>query len=190
MKDVAQYTRVTPNQRLNSLRQYLNNVRKSEEAQRVLREWGLRIDNDVIDLKGRQLESETICFGNNATFQSHNADWNRAAGENKVTGPVDIFNWVLFYTQRDSKNAQEFAQMMCRLGGVLGCQIKQPTPVRLQDDRNETYMEACKTHINKHTQVSFSLFVDKHFCSYPNSTYYIFSEYSPCNIGIFLESGK
>lgn len=156
MKDVAQYTRVTPNQRIVALRQYLDNVRKSEEAQRVLSDWGLKIDRDVIDLKGRQLETEVICFGS-GTVQPPNADWNRAIGENKVTGPIDMFNWILFYTDRDTKYAKEFAQMMCRLGGVMGCRINQPKAIRLPDDRNESYMQACKDNISRDTQVRLKI---------------------------------
>lgn len=159
MKDVAQYTRITPNQRVASLRQYLDNVRKSDEAQRVLGDWGLRISNDVITLNGRQLESELVCFGGGSTFQSPNADWNRAIGENKVTGPVDMFNWILFYTERDQKYAKDFAQTMCRLGGIMGCRINQPMPIRLPDDRNETYMQACKEFIKKDTQVRINSFI-------------------------------
>lgn len=153
MKDVAQYTRVTPNQRMNALRQYLQNIQKSEGAQRVLGEWGLRMDTNAVDLRARQLENEVISFGGGATVQAPNADWNRAIGENKITGPVDLYDWILFYTDRDSKYAKDFAQTICRLGGVMGCRIVQPQAIRLPDDRNETYMQACKDNINRNTQV-------------------------------------
>lgn len=152
MKDVAQYTRVTPNQRIAALRQYLENVRKSDDAQQVLGEWGLKIDRDIINLKARQLENEVICFGNN-NVQPPNADWNGDCGRNKVTGPVDMYNWLLFYTNRDTNNAKEFAKMICSLGGIMGCRINPPTSVRLPDDRNETYMQACKDHLDSNVQV-------------------------------------
>lgn len=153
MKDVAQYTRVTPNQRIAALRTYLENVRNSPESQKLLRDWGLRIDSREVEFKGRQLENELICFGRGVTTQPPNADWNRAVGEHRVTGPIDMYNWILFYTKKDDKYAKDFAQNMTRLGGVMGCKINPPTHVMLRDDMNATYMQACREHINKNTQV-------------------------------------
>ncbi|KAJ8942363.1 hypothetical protein NQ318_000343 [Aromia moschata] len=95
MKDVAQYTRVTPNQRMAALRAYLQNVNKSEKAQQILQEWGLKIATASIDIPARQLENEVVIFGGGQTYQTNNnADWNRAVGENRVTGPVDMLNWM------------------------------------------------------------------------------------------------
>lgn len=160
MKDVAGYTRITPHQRIAAIHKYLENVRKSDEAQRVLGEWGLRVDQDIIDLKARQLQNETICFGN-TTVQPRNADWNGDCGRNKLTGPVDMCNWLLFYTDRDTNNAKEFAKTMCSLGGVMGCRINQPKAIKLPDDRNETYMQMCKEHLDRNVQVRYyNLFIN------------------------------
>ncbi|KAJ8911083.1 hypothetical protein NQ315_000543, partial [Exocentrus adspersus] len=154
MKDVAQYTRVTPNQRMAALRTYLSNVNKSEKAQQILNEWGLKIAANTLDMQGRQLDSETICFGGNKTYQcNNNADWNRAVGENPVTGPVDMTNWIVFHTERDTKNTENFATTMTRLGGVMGCRITNPRIVKLPDDRTDTYMNACKQYITKDIQI-------------------------------------
>lgn len=153
MKDVAQYTRVTPNQRAVALRTYLENVRKSEKAQEVLAEWGLRIENGVIDLGARQLESETIMFGNRNITCNNNCDWNRDVGNYTVVEPVDIYDWIVFHTQRDAKFAQNFVQTMLRLGSVMGCQIGQPQVVMLPNDMTDTYFTACKQHIKQNTQI-------------------------------------
>ncbi|CAH1965527.1 unnamed protein product [Acanthoscelides obtectus] len=153
MKDVAQYTRITPNQRINALRTYLENIKKSPEAQKVLSDWGLAIAQNPIDLHARQLDNEIIYFGNNQVQTNNNADWNRAVGENKVTGPVDIFNWIVFFTDRDAKNAQMFAQTMMKLAPVMGCRINQPRPIKLPNDRTETYMTYCQENIDKNTQI-------------------------------------
>nr|CAH7766461.1 unnamed protein product [Callosobruchus chinensis] len=153
MKDVAQYTRVTPNQRINALRTYLENIRKSQEAQKVLSDWGLVIADKPIHLHARQLDNEMIYFGNNQFQTNNNADWNRAVGEYQVTGPVDIFNWIVFFTDKDAKNAQMFAQTMQKLGPVMGCRINQPKPVKLPNDQTQTYMTYCQQNIDKNTQI-------------------------------------
>ncbi|KAG5875466.1 Piwi-like protein Ago3, partial [Gonioctena quinquepunctata] len=154
MKDVAQYTRVTPNQRVAALRTYLDNIRKSEAAQQILEGWGLKIADGSMTLQARQLENEMLYFGNNQCAQTNNnADWNRAVGEYKVTGPVDMHNWIVFYTPRDEKYAKDFSQTMVRLGGVMGCRINPPKPVKLPDDRTDTYLRACQEHIDPNVQI-------------------------------------
>lgn len=51
MKEVAQHTRISPNQRMLALRKYLDNVRQSEQAQKILKDWGLQLDSACIDLQ-------------------------------------------------------------------------------------------------------------------------------------------
>lgn len=104
MKDVAQYTRVTPNQRMNSLRKYLENVANSADAQKILKDWGLELDSATIDLQARVLDCETILFGQGIIYKCNsNADWNTAVMKNKLLGPIDLLSWIIVYTERDSR---------------------------------------------------------------------------------------
>merc|ERR550517_1361310 len=43
MKDVAQFTRVTPNQRNQALKKFIDNVNNSAEASSILLNWGLKL---------------------------------------------------------------------------------------------------------------------------------------------------
>lgn len=116
MKDVAEYTRVTPAQRMNALRTYLKNVANSAEAQQILGNWGLKLDENTINLEGRLLGNETILFGDGQEFKCrNNADWTRALTEKKITLPIDLINWIVFYTMRDKNYAGRFVETMCRL---------------------------------------------------------------------------
>lgn len=104
MKDVAQYTRVTPNQRISALRKYLNNVRQSERAQQILKDWGLELHSASIDLQARVVDPETIVFGKGAVFKcNEKAEFSNAAANNKILGPVDFENWVIVHTEKDAR---------------------------------------------------------------------------------------
>lgn len=104
MKDVAQYTRVTPNQRINTLRKYLNNVAKCEQAQQILKDWGLELHSANIDLQGRVVDSETVIFGDGIAFKcNEKAEFNSALISNKILGPVDFDDWVIVYTEKDNR---------------------------------------------------------------------------------------
>ncbi|KAK9870113.1 hypothetical protein WA026_006203 [Henosepilachna vigintioctopunctata] len=155
MKDVAQYTRVTPAQRMNALKTYLKNVANSPDAQQALANWGLVLDSDTIQLQGRIFDTETILFGDNKEFKvRNNGDWTRAAGEFKSTLPIDLINWVVFHTVRDKQNASKFSDTMTRMGSSMGCMVQRPRLILLKDDRNETYIQAIQENINSAVQVA------------------------------------
>lgn len=104
MKDVAQYTRVTPNQRMNALRKYLNNVKSSEKAQQILKDWGLELHSASIDLHARVLDPETITFSECAEFRcNEKAEFSNAVSNNKILGPIDFLDWVVVHTERDGR---------------------------------------------------------------------------------------
>lgn len=101
MKDVAEFTRVTPNQRIGALRNYLNNIRNNKTAQQILADWGLYLEKGAVDLMARMIDPQTVCFGGEMKLRVENADWNNLVTRNKMLAPVDLNNWVLFYTKRD-----------------------------------------------------------------------------------------
>ncbi|KAF5284570.1 hypothetical protein FQR65_LT02396 [Abscondita terminalis] len=144
MKDVSMYTRVTPNQRSNALRTFLDNIDNTPAAKQILSNWGLTIDNGTMDLLARVLQPELILFGDGVRDSSEKADWNALVCKNKVLGPIDLKNWYVFYTVRDERYATEFGQTMVRLGGPMGMRIDKPQFYKLKDDRTDTYVTALK----------------------------------------------
>lgn len=104
MKDVAQHTRISPSQRIHALKGYLKRVNECPEAKKILNDWGLRLDDCMIDLNARVLDSERIFFGANASAQTdYKVDWTNALIRNSLLGPVDLINWTIIYLKKDTK---------------------------------------------------------------------------------------
>lgn len=87
-KDLATVTKVSPDQRRVVIRNFIEQVNSNEVTKKILSDWGLEIENDTIDLKGRTLEPEEIFFGNDYKTKSANADWARAAVSSEVLRTV------------------------------------------------------------------------------------------------------
>lgn len=93
-KDLSAVTKVNPEQRRTVIRNFIQQVNENEVTKKILSDWGLSLDNDTLDIKGRVLDSEEITFGNNYKTRSDNADWGRAAVSSKVLRTVSIcFDW-------------------------------------------------------------------------------------------------
>lgn len=92
MKDLSGVTKMSPNQRRDVIRRFVEEVEKNDVTRELLSEWGLRLSSDLVQFNGRCLEPETIHFGNGRTYKSIDrpADWSGAAVKNPVLRTVSI----------------------------------------------------------------------------------------------------
>ncbi|XP_034834456.1 piwi-like protein Ago3 [Maniola hyperantus] len=145
MKDVATYTRITPNQRHSAFKKFIQNVLDNETAKNRLKGWGLSIAPETINLTARTLPPEPLFFGNNVKVPGKpNADWNGDVCRNAVMQAVDIMRWVVLYTDRDKNVTNDFVETLKRCSRPMGIQVSHPDLIRLPNDRVETYIQALK----------------------------------------------
>ncbi|XP_032519044.2 piwi-like protein Ago3 [Danaus plexippus] len=154
MKDVATYTRITPNQRHAAFKKYIQNVLENESALNRLKGWGLTIAPETVEIAGRTLAPETLYFGNNVKLPGQaNSEWNGDVGRNGVMQAVDILRWVVLFTDRDKQVASDFVETLKRCSRPMGINVSNPDMVRLPNDRTDTYVMALKKCISSQLQV-------------------------------------
>ncbi|XP_064633620.1 piwi-like protein 1 [Lineus longissimus] len=161
MKDLAVHTRINPNQRNRSLREFIRNVKQNEDASKQLEDWGLQLDTDTLNLDGRQLPPEDIFWRGGQTQGTVQADWGRDLNRQKVISAVDIVNWMVLSTQRDSPKANDFIKMMKQIGPSIGINIRDPHQIHLKDDRVDTYLRSIKENLNNTVQCVVTIFPTK-----------------------------
>lgn len=145
MKDVATYTRITPNQRHSAFKKYIQTVLSNETAKSRLAGWGLSIASETVDLMARTLQPETLYFGNNVKVPGKpNAEWNNEVTRNAVMQAVDIVKWVLLHTDRDKQVARDFQETLKRCCSPMGIQVNRPDVICLPNDRTDTYVMMLK----------------------------------------------
>ncbi|XP_062594439.1 piwi-like protein 1 [Saccostrea cucullata] len=153
MKDLASHTRVTPEQRVATMRKFINAVNSNPEAKKELTNWGLSFAENTIDIAGRQAQQEKIIFGNNYTCMAGpQADWSRDATRSKVLTPVDLKNWTLLFVKRDANKAIEFMNMMQTCCRQMGIQCNKPNQIQLNDDRVDSLSRNLRDSINPSVQ--------------------------------------
>ena len=60
---------------------------------------------------------------------------------------ISTFNmtdWVLVYTQRDNRIAQDFLKTLKNVSGTIGMQVSDPQHCQLQCDQPRSYIQAIK----------------------------------------------
>lgn len=153
MRDIAAFTRVSPNQRLNSMRQFCHNVNENKEAREILEVWGLKLDMDPLVMQGRAFEEEKVFFGNAQVGVGKGGDFNRAVTSNHMLHAVNIRNWLLIHTGKDTKIAKSFMDCVERSCRPMGITIAPPSIEVLPTDKTELYVQLLRTKIRQDTQM-------------------------------------
>ncbi|KAJ8714986.1 hypothetical protein PYW08_004967 [Mythimna loreyi] len=154
MKDVATYTKITPNQRHAAFKKYIETVMSNETAKSRLAGWGLSIAPETINLTARTLQPEMLYFGNNVKVPGKpNADWNGEVTRQHVMQAMDIMKWVILYTDRDKQVAQSFLDTVKRSCRPMGINVAEPDMIRLPNDRTDSYVITLKKVITSDIQI-------------------------------------
>lgn len=153
MRDIAAFTRVSPNQRLNSMRQFCHNVNENKEAREILEVWGLKLDMDPLIMPGRAFEEEKVIFGNAQVGVGKGGDFNRAVTSNHMLSAISIRKWILIHTNKDTKIAKSFMDCVQRSCRPMGIEIDSPAIEVLPTDKTELYVQLLRTKIRQDTQI-------------------------------------
>lgn len=120
MKDIGESTKPNPEERQRTIQGFVQRVNSNEKARKLLADWGLQFDTDLIKLNGRQLPPVQIVFSGGYTenIGGPRADWTRSATTRPVLTPVNLDHWSIIYPLESDKIMKEFFQMMKEQGRV------------------------------------------------------------------------
>lgn len=159
MKDVGAHTRVPPEGRNRTLQGFINQINQNEKVKAEMQGWGLAFSQTLMTLNARVAPQENIYQKNNAqlSYRQEDADWSRDMRGKQLITPVNLENWVIVFTRRNSAQAQDLVQTLSRVGPPMGMRINSPTICELQDDRNDSYITALKQYVTPQTQLALTI---------------------------------
>lgn len=62
MKEMNVYTHVAPQQRVEQLNGFIGEIQQRDEAKKELNKWQIQLDEQLVQLQGRTIESEAIIY--------------------------------------------------------------------------------------------------------------------------------
>jgi len=154
MKDVALFTRITPDQRQMAVKKFLNNVHGSEECKEILSDWGLELAKDPIKLDARVIAPGKLVMGNGVKFSVNSkADWTREATSNTCLVSVPLDNWHVVCTAKNKEVVHGFIKLVKSNGPKMGISVNEPSLTILPNDRTESYTKDLHAKINENLQL-------------------------------------
>ncbi|XP_024940997.1 piwi-like protein Ago3 isoform X2 [Cephus cinctus] len=154
MRDLASVTRVSPEGRRDVIHRFINEVQNNEVTRKLLSDWGLRLENNTVNINGRVLPREKITFGNkNSDFVPENADWTSMTIRKPALRSVSMRSWCLIFTGKDSSICKDFLVMLKKVGMNMSLNIADPKIIQLENDRTENYLRELRRNINPNVDI-------------------------------------
>ncbi|XP_039233280.1 protein argonaute-3 isoform X2 [Drosophila yakuba] len=153
MREIAAFTRVSPNQRQTALNKFYENVSRTPAAKDVLNSWGLGLTNNSNKIAGRQMDIEQICFSKMTVSAGKTAEFSKYAVSNEMLEVVHLSKWIIIHLRNDMRAANNLLDNMKQSCKSLGMNISIPTMISLDHDRIDAYIQALRRNITTNAQI-------------------------------------
>ncbi|XP_076473109.1 piwi-like protein 1 [Babylonia areolata] len=162
MRDVATYTRLEPEGRIQRLDTFIKQVHSTSAVVQELRGWQMELERDVVTISARQLEREQVYMRERdkdvlLAFKQDEADWSRDMRRKVMRSVVPLTKWVLLFQKQSKEIAQTLSHSLRTVGPDIGMRVEHPTMVELNNDRNDTYLTALRYNVQQDTRMVLCL---------------------------------
>lgn len=106
MKSLATHTRVDPDSRIAKLMKFSERLHKEPNVMKILSEWNMSLENNLVEFNARVLGSERIIFGRNIACTPEKGEWSKEMQNKKCLVAKDLTHWVLIAMEHDSRSVQ------------------------------------------------------------------------------------
>ncbi|EFO84985.1 hypothetical protein CRE_03804 [Caenorhabditis remanei] len=151
MKEIAQHTRMSPQQRLNETRKLITEFHSNENVQACLNYWGIRLSEDLANVNARVLKPEPLHADGAKKYEGRNAEWARGVKEGGIYRGSDMNNWIVVgpNTGNSGMLIQKFIGEAGRLAQTLRVQLGDPMCVPIRGVSPNEYLEGVKSAVKE-----------------------------------------
>ncbi|NWU61322.1 PIWL1 protein, partial [Pterocles burchelli] len=153
MKDLSTHTRLPPEQRQREIRKLIDYIRKDDNVQKELRDWGLNFDSNLLSFTGRVVQGEKILqAGSVFDYNPQFADWSKETRGSPLICAKPLDNWLLIYTRRNYDVVNVLVQNLFKVTPSMGMKMNTATMIEV-DDRTEAYLRVLQQSVTPDTNI-------------------------------------
>ncbi|NXU48963.1 PIWL1 protein, partial [Turnix velox] len=157
MKDLSSHTRLPPDQRQREIGRLIDYIRKDDNVQKELRDWGLSFDSNLLSFPGRVIQGEKILqSGRVFDYNPQLADWSKEMRGAPLICAKPLENWLLLYTRRNYELANALLQNLFKVTPSMGIRMNKATMIEVED-RTESYLRVLQQSITPDTNIAVCL---------------------------------
>lgn len=126
MQNLSTYTRLNPDNRVKALQKFNNRIQSTDESTKVLNEWKMELDQQLLTIPARVYPPEMILFGNDEQLPANpKGEWDFRKNRSMYRASP-IVRWVCVFPEALRADTDNFLQVLKRACDEMSCQIKDP----------------------------------------------------------------
>ncbi|XP_059049511.1 piwi-like protein Siwi isoform X2 [Achroia grisella] len=141
MSALSNHTKIGPAIRIQKLLNFNRRLTQKKEVVEELGTWSLKLSENLIRIKGRQLPAENIIQGREAKYPAGDTTdgWTRDMRSKHLLSLAQVPYWVVLSPDRLRREAESFAELIMKTGGGVGFRLPQPEYVGIARDGHMDY---------------------------------------------------
>ncbi|KAJ0175571.1 hypothetical protein K1T71_008730 [Dendrolimus kikuchii] len=149
MRTLDNHTKIGPDIRIQKLLAFNRRFTQKREVVEELATWSLKLSNDLVKIKGRQLPPEHIVQGNNAKYPAGDTTegWTRDMRSKPLLTIANLPLWVVITPERQRRDTEAFTDLIMKTGNGVGFRMPRPEIVTMRSDGSMDYANMCETVI-------------------------------------------
>ncbi|XP_026764636.1 piwi-like protein Siwi [Galleria mellonella] len=149
MSALNNHTKIGPAIRIQKLLSFNRRLTQKKEVVEELGTWSLKLSDDLIKFKGRQLPAENIFQGCEAKYPAGDTTegWTRDMRSKQLLSLAQLPSWVVITPERQRRDAENFTELIMKTGGGVGFRMPRPEIVVIQRDGHMDYANMCENVI-------------------------------------------
>ncbi|KAL1139698.1 hypothetical protein AAG570_006676 [Ranatra chinensis] len=143
MKALADYTRVSPADRIKKLNDFSQRLQSNKAIQDDLTLWNMKLSPTLIEFPARVMRTEKIVHGEKVKSEiGPDADWTKNMRNRSMLVQANLHTWVVVHQARSKTDVLGFINTLIKSAASLNFKMPQPVFYEIRDDRIGSYIEA------------------------------------------------
>ncbi|CRK90587.1 CLUMA_CG004289, isoform A [Clunio marinus] len=150
MRAMAEHTQIGPRSRKERILQLVKSLEKSGKSGKLLQNFGVEIDQNLLTFQARQVNQEVVLFEGDGKFQNTSkVDWTNAFRSFRMYKSVPLKRWLLVYPCKCSEDVMKFLETLKEVATSIMYEMSSPKLVELSDDRTNSYVQELREYLQK-----------------------------------------
>ncbi|XP_068632882.1 piwi-like protein Siwi [Battus philenor] len=149
MRTLNLHTKIGPDMRIKKLLEFNRRLTQTKEVVHELASWDMKLSNNLVNIKGRQLPQENIVQGNNMKYVAGDTTegWTKDMRARPLLSIANLPSWVIITPSRQQQDTGHFLNNILKTSEAVGFRMPRPEIVTIQRDGHMDYANMCENVI-------------------------------------------
>ncbi|XP_025413439.1 piwi-like protein Siwi isoform X2 [Sipha flava] len=148
MRELAEFTRVNPRERIIRYNKFMNRLLSTPKSVETLKNWNLEPGKNLVNINGRVLPPQKIACNTHQFSAGDRGDWSNALRNAPMYTSASIKRWAIVAPQNVMADVQKFLGSLKRVSDAMSFFLPRPDIIPIPNPTIKSYTDAFENAIN------------------------------------------